>query len=90
MLPLEGDEDWAWAREQARTAPAWSDADWRRANAILGLDVTTRAARLGSADQESAAASPPLSRKTGFSRSRTGLPRPTAGDTNSATKVSST
>lgn len=32
----------AWARAHARKAPRWSDAKWRRINAALGLEVSTR------------------------------------------------
>jgi hypothetical protein len=29
-----------WANHQARQAPPWTDEQWRRANAILGINVT--------------------------------------------------
>jgi hypothetical protein len=36
------DEDMAWARAHAQNAPRWSDAKWRRVNAVLGVEVSTR------------------------------------------------
>ncbi|MEU3521045.1 hypothetical protein ABZ770_38290 [Streptomyces sp. NPDC006654] len=37
----EEDQDMAWARAQARKSPGWSDAQWRRMNAALGIEVSS-------------------------------------------------
>lgn len=38
-MDAEEAADWAWARAYALRAPEWSEAKWRRMNAILGLKV---------------------------------------------------
>lgn len=37
----EEDQDMAWARAHARKSPGWSEAQWRRMNAALGIEVST-------------------------------------------------
>jgi hypothetical protein len=38
----EEELDWEWAREQARKAARWTDAEWLEINAALGYQVTDK------------------------------------------------